>query len=100
VSNLLPEAVSQLVDPPLAIAGPLFAADRDSERKKGKKTMKTNKPTAKNGAKKLVLHRETLKTLAPSSLSEVHGGIFLHFTLVCIIVTAPETFDGPECMPW
>jgi hypothetical protein len=55
--------------------------------------------TGKISAKKLVLSRETLKTLAPGDLSDVRGGLFFH-TLACIIVTAPETLDGPECRPW
>jgi hypothetical protein len=63
--------------------------------------MKTKKSRiAKTGAKKLVLSRETLRTLAPSHLDKVQGGLFFHFTVLCIIVTAPETFDGPECQPW
>ena len=61
--------------------------------------MKSNQQTAK--AKKLVLNRETLRTLAPRFLSEVHGGLFiLHMSLACIIVTEPETYDGPQCRPW
>lgn len=61
--------------------------------------MKSNKQTAT--AKRLVLNRETLRTLAPRSLSEVHGGLFIpHMTFACIIVTEPETYDGPQCRPW
>lgn len=53
----------------------------------------------KFSTKKLVLSRETLKTLAPGDLSDVRGGLIIR-TFVCIIITAPETLDGPECMPW
>jgi hypothetical protein len=51
------------------------------------------------GAKKLLLSRETLRTLTPSNLGEVRGGISYLGSLMCEIVTAPETFDGPQCMP-
>ncbi len=55
----------------------------------------TSKLFGKIGAKKLVLSRETLRTLAPADLVDVRGGL----TSLCIIVTQPETYDGPECRP-
>jgi len=43
-------------------------------------------------SKKLVLSRETLKTLTSDELSDVRAGTA---TSRCIIVTEPETYDGP-----
>jgi len=47
-------------------------------------------------SKKLVLSRETLKTLTSDELSDVRAGTA---TSRCIIVTEPETYDGPQCRP-
>jgi hypothetical protein len=47
-------------------------------------------------SKKLVLSRETLKTLSSHELSDVRAGTA---TSRCIIVTEPETYDGPQCRP-
>ncbi len=58
--------------------------------------------SGKTGSKRLILRRETLKTLAPASLGEVRSGLFFFSgfcTRLCETVTAPDTEDGPLCRP-
>jgi hypothetical protein len=55
--------------------------------------------------KKLVLSRETLRTVAPSHLGEIGAGLFfwhpISFGSVCCeTVTGPDTGDGLFCQPW
>ena len=52
----------------------------------------TKKSVEKIGARKLVLNRETLRTLASGELSGIGGGVF--WSIACTIVTTPGSLDA------
>jgi DNA-binding Xre family transcriptional regulator len=62
----------------------------------------TKKFVEKIDARKLVLSRETLRTLASGDLSGIRGGFFygtqLCATLECTIVTTGGSYDA-DCLP-
>ena len=60
--------------------------------------MNNTKSVAKMGARKLVLSRETLRTLASGDLSGIRGGLFYGTqfcgTLACTIVTTGGSIEA------
>jgi len=58
----------------------------------------TKKSLEKIGARKVVLSRETLRTLASGDLSAIHGGLFYGTqfcgTLACTIVTTGGSYEA------
>jgi len=74
----------------LALLAPFLLAIYPQGRLKSMNN--TKKSVEKIGARKLVLNRETLRTIASGELSGIGGGVF--GSIACTIVTTPASLDA------